>query len=209
MIENILDTLSIQCASFYFLWLMDLLLKNCVNFLQKHRLIMIVLMLIIPYMLVYLQEMIDKKSKLIKYIMLLCYVAIILCCTIIGRTPGKQLINLHPFWSYALWTDSQFKWQIIMNVCLFIPFGFLMSYCTKWRLLTIAFWGFSFAIVIESVQYFYSLGYCEFDDVFNNTLGTLIGFGYWKCLIWVERKYGNTIKEFVLRYIRRVCGIIC
>ncbi len=34
-----------------------------------------------------------------------------------------------------------------------------------------------FSIAIEALQYSLRVGLCEFDDVFNNTLGSAIGYG--------------------------------
>ena len=39
-----------------------------------------------------------------------------------------------------------------------------------------------FSAAIEITQYFTGRGLCEFDDVFNNTLGACIGFIIWKKL---------------------------
>ena len=70
-----------------------------------------------------------------------------------------------------------------MNIFLFIPFGFLLSYVLNFKLLHVFLTGLFLSALIESLQYVYGLGLCELDDVFNNTVGSLIGYGYRKFLV--------------------------
>ena len=62
---------------------------------------------------------------------------------------------------------------------MFIPLGFLLPLgikCFQSFYLT-AFAGFLFTIVIEASQLHFHLGMFELDDLMNNTVGTMIGFG--------------------------------
>jgi len=84
-----------------------------------------------------------------------------------------------PFWSYQiLEKDSILIPQIILNVLVFVPVGFLLG-CAfekmKWWKATLI--GAGLSIVIEVLQFVTRRGFAEFDDVFHNTLGCLIGFG--------------------------------
>lgn len=65
------------------------------------------------------------------------------------------------------------------NVLLFVPFGTLMSILDRhfWRVFFI---GLIFSCSIELVQFLLKIGLCELDDVFHNTLGTLIGLYFGK-----------------------------
>lgn len=114
----------------------------------------------------------DKRKKITVGI-LIAYIIYILSGTLLFRKPttGEHL-QLELFWSYKVFKEE--GWQIICNVLLFIPFGVLL------RLLGINTWlvllmGFAFSCSIELLQYLLKLGLCELDDVFHNTLGTLIG----------------------------------
>ncbi len=72
------------------------------------------------------------------------------------------------------------------NIQLFIPIGFLFPIATgkaKWYWTIGA--GFSFSLLIETIQLITSLGYFDPDDIMLNTLGMAIGFGLWK---FVHRK---------------------
>ena len=78
--------------------------------------------------------------------------------------------------------------EIIMNVLVFIPLGFLLAFSFQ----NIKFWqsiliGCLISISIEALQYFYKLGMAEFDDVFHNTFGVLIGYILYKIMYFLLR----------------------
>ena len=55
---------------------------------------------------------------------------------------------------------------------LFMPLGFLFLAASKKGVLL----GFLLSVVIEITQYIEILGYCEIDDVLDNTVGTVVGY---------------------------------
>lgn len=110
------------------------------------------------------------KRKILSFI---CSVIIIIYFTILTRDIGALRIFKGPFWELqnGMWHD------ILLNILLFIPFGFSCSLLFGKRSVLI---GLVFSILIETSQYIGALGYTEVDDVINNTIGTLIGFWIWK-----------------------------
>ena len=62
-------------------------------------------------------------------------------------------------------------WDITLNILLFTPLGFLIGE-KRWKAVLN---GFQLAVFIELAQYVFLLGYCEADDVLNNTIGCGIG----------------------------------
>ena len=124
-----------------------------------------------------MKERINEKTVLICF--LIAYTVFILCKTLLLRKPfeGKHL-ELELFWSYKV-INKQFK-QMFCNVLLFIPFGAVLKLLGLNTRLILLF-GFTFSCSIELFQYLLKLGLCELDDVFHNTLGTLIGIftGNW------------------------------
>lgn len=107
---------------------------------------------------------------------------IVIAMTIIGRHPaGFSQAEWHLFWCVrAAWVNHDpINWYLIVgNILLFIPAGILlpvffdkMRSCKK----TVAF-GLAVSVCIELVQYVFHRGLCELDDVFNNTLGCLLGY---------------------------------
>lgn len=56
-----------------------------------------------------------------------------------------------------------------MNILMFVPLGFLIG---GWKGIIIC---FIFSCLIELTQYIGCLGFCELDDMLNNTIGAGIG----------------------------------
>ena len=75
-------------------------------------------------------------------------------------------------------------WDIALNILLFIPFGFPLG-DKGWKAIL---YGFLLSAFIELIQYIAVLGYCEADDVLNNTIGTVIGALLYK-------KFGKRIEQ--------------
>ena len=125
-------------------------------------------------------------------LLLIVYVVYIIYKTILFRTSGTDhQIELTPFWSYSQFSEYGVRSQIYMNIFLFIPFGFLLSWVKKWSMAKVVLTGCLFSIPIEATQYIFCLGLCEFDDVFHNTLGTAIGYWYWRGLEFITEKIRN------------------
>lgn len=122
------------------------------------------------------------------------YSFLILCSTVIYRIATDDYkIDLTPFWSYAAIDagghDDLIK-ENLMNVALGVPVGFLLSFIMNRR----SWWkvglvGFFFSSVIELSQLVFKRGLCEFDDVFHNTLGCVIGYGIGVMMIVVSIQF--------------------
>lgn len=74
--------------------------------------------------------------------------------------------------------------QIILNIILFIPFGFLVSKVKQMSKYKVVFYSFVLSLCIELIQPLLSVyRYSDITDIICNTLGGLIGcllFGYIK-----------------------------
>ena len=110
------------------------------------------------------------------------YILIILWITLFSREPMTTRIFRGLFWEIEMgyWNN------IIQNILLFIPLGFLIG--GKRGIIA----GVLLSIGIELVQYIAVLGYCELDDVLNNTTGTAIGSLLFK-------KFGKRIEQLCTR----------
>ena len=107
---------------------------------------------------------------------LLClYLAGIVYITILSRSGDGKRAIMTPFWSYRYFmTDVYFRRMILNNIFLFIPLGMiLVRIRPRW---TTALMPVFISAVIELFQYISGHGFCEFDDIFSNSLGGLIGF---------------------------------
>ncbi len=118
--------------------------------------------------------------KYINYIILAVYLFANMYLTILSR-PVRiyHHMELTPFWSYALALErADLREEILLNIILYIPFGYLLHYAfpkLKWWMAVLG--GFLLSGFTEAVQLFFKLGLCEVDDLISNTLGTLAGVG--------------------------------
>lgn len=110
------------------------------------------------------------------------YILIILWITLFSREPMTVRIFRGLFWEIEMgyWNN------IIQNILLFIPLGFLIG--GKRGIIA----GVLLSIGIESIQFIFRLGYCELDDVLNNTIGAAIGSLLFK-------KFGKRIEQLCTR----------
>ncbi len=155
----------------------------------------------IVYFLVY-KLMLKGKKKPSKKTILLSMITFLYIVAVFGAVflnrPGRigrdsGLYILYPFYSYReAWNGwSSYGWRlIVLNIAMFVPFGFLLPLWSEklqsfWRILTIS---FLFTLFIEGVQYFTGLGIFEADDLINNTLGALIGYGIIMLLLALIKK---------------------
>ena len=129
-----------------------------------------------------------KLTKAIVAFMFAGYIFAVLYITLINRIVGEQRHMLDaPFWEYKnliAGVDWQFYfWQIIGNLAMLIPFGIMLPLLFKrmQSVVFVTFAGCMFSAFIEVTQFFTGRGLCEIDDVFNNTLGALIGYLIFRC----------------------------
>ena len=134
-------------------------------------------------------------SRIIKYLILSMYLFANLNETLLFRkTNSLNPIKLQPLWSYrkalqlyggvAISNSSLLK-QIILNILLYIPMGYLLPFVWpglrkqapelkfSWRVVLI---GFFASLCTELTQLIFRIGWFEIDDILNNTLGCLIGY---------------------------------
>ena len=70
--------------------------------------------------------------------------------------------------------------QILLNILVYMPLGILLPAILREnrnRVLITLLSGFGLSLLTEALQYWTRHGYCETDDLINNTLGTLLGLG--------------------------------
>lgn len=112
-------------------------------------------------------------------IALILSIFIILYLTIFSRQTGAAYqYQLFPFWSYIEWAKGSWRlgFEILCNILLFVPFGFFASNALSGRRKAVLLLGLCLSGLIELSQLAFRLGLCELDDVFNNCLGTALGY---------------------------------
>lgn len=108
-----------------------------------------------------------SKARIIKGILIAIVAIIILQITIFSRDVGQERIFKPLFWELknGMWKD------IWLNILLFMPLGLIIG--GRKGIIS----GLILSCCIEFTQYMFCLGYCEMDDVLNNTIGAVIGVG--------------------------------
>ena len=121
------------------------------------------------------------KIQLTAAIILSVYVVLLLYFTVFGRYS-------HPEYTYQIYFFKSYRYlfeqfdrqsirQIIINIAMMIPFGFLLPVLMKNKhkyLLTLLF-ALLLILFIEIMQMVMQCGTFELDDVINNLIGTFIG----------------------------------
>ena len=124
----------------------------------------------------------------------ICYLSVVLGATLLNR--GGFWLNgkIQPlFYSYKeAWINcSSAEWRnIILNFCMFIPFGIWLPLGMKWFR---KFWktylaGFVFSLLIECIQLVFRRGIFELDDILGNTIGAMIGYGLFAIALLIVNK---------------------
>lgn len=108
------------------------------------------------------------------------YLSVLIYATLFRNEAGFQQINLHLFraWREAWNSFSLRNWlNVLLNVALFVPLGCALPLLFKpfrrwyWTILV----GTTLSLTIELLQAVFGFGLADVDDLFANTLGTVLG----------------------------------
>ncbi len=131
------------------------------------------------------------KRKIILGGLLAVYIIMVFGVTILNRGAYYQgATSIYFLRSYKeAWNIFSINsWQfIILNIIMFIPLGFILPLFHKRfrKIYNNVAAGFMLTLFIESVQLIAGLGVFDIDDIFNNSLGTLIGYGIIMALLTI------------------------
>lgn len=142
--------------------------------------------------LVYYYYILPNIRKKTRYKKILYTVFYVYLCTVLFFTlmpVAMQLPQLlegyHSSINWELFRDwkhlyGDYRMEIIYNVLLFVPFGFLHQQLFRSRYRTTLLLGFLFSLCIELIQPLLSYTrIADVTDLFDNTVGTLIGIIAW------------------------------
>lgn len=123
------------------------------------------------------------NNKVIRIILFILYVVFIIWYALLQRKPGdERVFKAGLFWAFRYWATGRRNGrtesiQYFMNICFFMPFGFVFPIKRRRAVLLGA---LVLSSAIEIIQYITIRGWCEFDDIISNTVGALLGFAlYW------------------------------
>ena len=170
-----------------------MLIESIVNLAREYLLTGVILVLVgVALFLGYRFTIGKNRSKehrkinwkrLLWWFVFLCYIFMVFSATMFNRSDLYVNNYIRPlFYSYKVawngWVQSEWH-NIIVNYVLFVPFGILLPIGVKFfrRFYKVALAGFLFSLFIEIVQKILHVGYFELDDLMDNTLGAMIGYG--------------------------------
>lgn len=133
-----------------------------------------------------------KYMRIIGAVLAVIAVAAILYTTVISRGESDAGADLIPFSSFErAKTNPEMYRSMLMNVFLFVPLGLSLPLVfggsTGKRILLTILTGFLLSVGIETIQYVFSLGMAETDDVICNTLGSAVGSSSYLIIIQLRR----------------------
>lgn len=142
-----------------------------------------IMMLAAPLLWGWLQTKLNNRVWLVVNLCLLILsLAGVLYLTIFDRSVGCYEVVLRPFSLLVKAREQrEFYRAMLMNVFLFFPLGLTISnvLLQKWsrwgRIVLTTLFGCLLSVGVEYMQYHFSLGMAETDDVLCNTLGAFLG----------------------------------
>ena len=143
------------------------------------------IVLAILYAVVFFNKWRTKgKAKLAVNTLMYIYISLVLYVTLMPIVVSLPfifnhpyvLMNMIPFDDYFSGRGDTIR-QIILNVIMMMPFGFLLPLVKKENLLSFLFWTFLFSLGIELTQPLIS-GFraADITDLITNTIGGFLGY---------------------------------
>ena len=98
-----------------------------------------------------------------------------------SATDGFKRGGWRMMWKYISWYKGVAE-GVGLNILLFAPLGYLLPRVMKVNWPRVLLFGFGFSLLIEVTQLVTHLGWFDTSDLLHNTLGSVLGFLYYKFL---------------------------
>ena len=123
-------------------------------------------------------------GKAVCAVLLVGWAVITVFVTLLRSEPNEFAARQWNLQLFRAWREAyqrftlQIWLNVLLNIALFVPLGFLLSLLAKpfrkWYAALGA--GFGVSLLIELAQFFTGRGMCDVDDLFTNTLGAMLGW---------------------------------
>ena len=135
---------------------------------------------------------VNKKGLYIAIFIL--YVAVLLYGTVIMReSPRRVMIYPHLFWGYKVDNPDILYRDNLINILLYIPIGCLVGLIApKYKIPAAMLVGLFLSETVEISQLIWRKGTFDVDDLFNNTVGALVGGLIVVMTLWIWKKGKNS-----------------
>ena len=126
-----------------------------------------------------------RNKSVVKKFLFAAYTIFIVWYTLLKREPRglERVFKPELFWAIREWIANPMvvnkveAVQYLLSILFFIPYGLLYPWKDDWKRVFVA--TMVLSLLIELSLFIFNLGWCEVDDVINNTLGAMIGYGIW------------------------------
>lgn len=133
------------------------------------------------------------KAQSIAAILMSMYIVVLLYFTVVGRYSHEEYdYQIHFFYSYRFLLeriDFQNVRQLVINLLMLVPVGFLLSVIIKGKgnaiVLVLC---LLLTLFIESMQLLTKCGTFEIDDIINNMIGAIIGVLIYALIHWITHQ---------------------
>jgi glycopeptide antibiotics resistance protein len=152
----------------------------------------VMVFIIVPLGAYLITKLLKRKPQIswIKLLMIIAFILFIVYETIIRRRVVKRVrFNLIPFSSYRKMNNSFSVKQIVSNILVFVPFGFLLNWTGRFSFLKALLACLAVSLCIEVMQLILHVGVFEIDDLINNAVGGSLGYLYFGLLGRLKRRF--------------------
>lgn len=121
--------------------------------------------------------------------MVVFYLTIVYCATMLNRghySSGMAQLGVFETYKNAWYSVDMVEWRnLVLNIMMFVPIGFLLPFTLKLfrRPWATYLFGILCTLSIETLQYTFRCGVFQVDDLINNSLGAMIGYGGFRIVI--------------------------
>ena len=144
----------------------------------------------------------QRKQKDKSFFPLILYFGCIIYITIISRSPAlAHTVRITPLWSYLDWLKGNWSrgTQILLNIVLFVPLGFLLEkQKTTGCIPNVV--SLFVSVAIEIIQYLTYRGYFDIDDIISNFIGGLVGY-------LCHRRFRTKLNEWIPYTVIIIAGV--
>ena len=162
---------------------------------MDYRLVLVILSLFFAiFPIVFFVSSKSEKAIKIVFLILTFLYSIVVCIGVftdieLGRTitisTFENVSNIKKSFNFTIF--ETINTDFLINILMFVPLGFWLPvgkerFRVFWKTYLV---GFLLTVGIESLQLILSLGLFEVADLFNNTMGTMIGYGLYKIVEYV------------------------
>lgn len=142
---------------------------NIKKLLYNHSYLVIVFVGIVVFLSVFF-------NKQLNTVLFVIYTTCIIYMALLFREKNTNNANIQLLWSYKqMFIDDKILSDIIRNIWMFIPLGTILYKISSHK--SILFFPLILSVLIETTQYITNTGLCELDDIINNSVGSVIGYG--------------------------------